>query len=181
MTLQNQDTQAEHRAATIRSACDRDKESIWKILEPVIRLGETYALERDLSREDALRYWFAPGNETFVYESDGRILGTYYLRRNQRGGGGHVANCGYVTAAGSEGRGIARSMCQHSMGRAAEAGFRAMQFNFVISTNERAVKLWEHLGFKVIGRLPGAFQHPGLGFVDALIMYRTLDAVGKKV
>jgi ribosomal protein S18 acetylase RimI-like enzyme len=176
MTLQNHDAKAEHSAATIRLTCDPDRESIWKILEPMIRLGESYALARDMSREDALQYWFAPGNETFVYENDGRILGTYYLRRNQRGGGGHVANCGYVTVAGSEGRGIARAMCLHSMGRAAKAGFRGMQFNFVVSTNERAVNLWKRLGFDVVGRLPGAFQHPALGYVDALIMYRALDS-----
>lgn len=140
----------------------------------MIRRGETYTLPRDMEKQEALEFWFAPGNETFVSEEDGQILGTYFIRANQSGGGAHVANCGYVTAAGAEGRGIARAMCLHSLERAKERGFRAMQFNFVVSTNERAVRLWANLGFAVVGRLPGAFQHPNLGFVDALVMYRTL-------
>jgi ribosomal protein S18 acetylase RimI-like enzyme len=148
---------------------------MWAILEPMIRAGETYTLPRDMSREQALEYWFAAGKETFVWEENGAVLGTYFLKANQQGGGAHVANCGYVTAAAAQGRGIARAMCVHSLERAKERGFRAMQFNFVVSTNERAVKLWTILGFEVIGRLPGAFEHPEQGFVDALVMYRALD------
>jgi len=148
-------------------------ESIWNILEPVIRAGETYTLPRDLSREDALAYWFAEGHEVWIAEAGGEVLGTYFLRANQQGGGAHVANCGYMTARGSEGRGIARAMCIHSMERARERGFRAMQFNFVVSTNERAVHLWQSLGFEIVGRLPAAYLHPARGEVDALVMYRT--------
>src|SRR6266478_2116665 len=107
----------------------------------MIRRGETYPLPREMSKEQALEFWFATGNETFVWEDGGAVLGTYFLRANQRGGGAHVANCGYVTAAGAEGRGIARAMCLHSQQRSKERGFRAMQFNFVVSTNSRAVKL----------------------------------------
>lgn len=158
----------------IRVASDGDKDAIWAILEPMIRRGDTYTLPRDMSREQALEFWFAPGNETFVREESGSIQGTYFLRVNQRGGGSHVANCGYVTATGSEGQGIARAMCLHSLRRAAEKGFRAMQFNFVVSTNERAVKLWGDLGFEIVGRLPGAFHHPERGFVDALVMFRQI-------
>jgi ribosomal protein S18 acetylase RimI-like enzyme len=110
----------------------------------------------------------------FVFEEDGQVLGTYFLQANQRGGGSHVANCGYVTALHASGRGIARTMCEHSIGVARAHGFRAMQFNFVVSTNERAVKLWQSLGFEIVGRLPGAFLHPTLGCVDALVMYRNL-------
>ena len=159
---------------TIRLASDDDKEAIWAILEPMIRRGDTYTLPRDMSKSQALEFWFAAGNETFVWEDGGAVLGTYFLRANQRGGGAHVANCGYVTATGAEGRGIARAMCLHSLQRSRERGFRAMQFNFVISSNERAVKLWRDLGFEIVGRLPGAFQHPELGFVDALVMYQRL-------
>jgi len=155
-------------------ASDSDRDAIWAILEPMIRRGDTYNLPRDMNREPALEFWFAPGNETFVWQENGSILGTYFLRANQRGGGSHVANCGYVTPAGSEGRGIARAMCLHSLQRAAEKGFRAMQFNFVVSTNERAVKLWSNLGFAIVGRLPGAFHHPERGFVDALVMFRDI-------
>jgi len=159
---------------SIRLADDGDKDAIWAILEPVIRRGETYTLPRDMGKEEALAFWFAPVNETFVSEENGPIVGTYFLRANQRGGGAHAANCGYVTADAAQGRGIARAMCLHSLERAKERGFRAMQFNFVVSTNTRAVELWKRLGFETVGRLPGAFQHPEIGFVDALIMYRTL-------
>jgi ribosomal protein S18 acetylase RimI-like enzyme len=158
----------------IRSATRRDDEAIWKILEPVLRAGETYTLPQDISREDALDYWFSPGHETFVAEEDGSILGTYFIRANQRGGGAHVANCGYMTAQQAMGRGIARAMCLHSLEVARERGFRAMQFNFVVSTNERAIRLWTTLGFATVGRLPGAFLHPLHGYVDALVMYRAL-------
>ena len=102
------------------------------------------------------------------------VVGSYYLRANNRGGGAHVANCGYIVAPAAMGRGVARAMCAHSLDRARERGFRAMQFNFVISSNERAVRLWQSCGFAIVGRLPGAFEHPRLGFVDALVMYRTL-------
>jgi ribosomal protein S18 acetylase RimI-like enzyme len=139
----------------------------------MIRRGDTYTLPREMTKQQALEFWFAPGNETFVSEENGQIFGTYFLRANQRGGGAHVANCGYVTAASAEGRGIARAMCLHSLEWAKERGFRAMQFNFVVSTNKRAVNLWSSLGFEVVGRLPRAFQHPELGFVDALVMYKT--------
>lgn len=159
---------------TIRTPTDADDEAIWSILAPVIRAGETYALPRDLTREEALAYFRAPENEVFVAEEGGVVVGTYYLRPNQRGGGAHVANCGYMTAQGATGRGVARAMCAHSLHRARERGFRAMQFNFVVASNERAVRLWESFGFSVLGRLPEAFAHPTLGLVDALVMGRKL-------
>lgn len=158
----------------IRSAAETDKEAIWKILEPVIRAGDTYTLPRDMTREEALAYWFSAGHEVFVAEENAAIAGTYYLRANQKGGGEHVANCGYVTALWATGRGIARAMCQHSLEKARSRGFRAMQFNFVVSTNERAVRLWQSMQFEIVGRLPGAFMHPTLGEVDALVMFRRL-------
>ena len=158
----------------IRPASNADREAIWGILEPMIRAGETYTLPRDMTKEQALEYWFSAEKEVFVWEENGAVLGTYFLKANQLGGGAHVANCGYVTAAAAQGRGIARAMCLHSLERAKERGFRAMQFNFVLSTNERAVKLWASLGFETVGRLPGAFEHPEKGFVDALVMFREL-------
>ena len=157
----------------IRPASPDDHPAIWSILEPVIRAGETYALPRDMGREEALAYWTNPDRETFVAELKEEILGTYYLRPNQSGGGAHVANCGYVTAQTATGRGIARAMAEHSLGHAKSRGFTAMQFNFVIGTNTRAIHLWESLGFTTLCRLPGAFHHPREGFVDALVMFRT--------
>jgi ribosomal protein S18 acetylase RimI-like enzyme len=158
----------------IRAAVASDAEAIWEILEPTIRAGETYTLPRDMTREEALAYWLSPGHEVFVAEEEAAVLGTYFLQANQKGGGDHVANCGYITAPRATGRGVARSMCQHSLKHAVARGFRAMQFNFVVSSNERAVKLWQSLGFEIVGRLPCAFLHPTLGYVDALVMFRKL-------
>jgi ribosomal protein S18 acetylase RimI-like enzyme len=158
----------------IRIAQPADADSIWSILEPTIRAGETYTLPCDMTRKDALDYWFTPQHEVFVAQEDARILGTYFLQANQLGGGSHVANCGYITAPWATGRGVARAMCAHSLERARERGFKAMQFNFVVSTNQRAVALWRSFGFEIVGRLPGAFHHPTAGFVDALVMYRSL-------
>ncbi len=158
----------------IRSATPADAAAIWAIIGPTIRAGDTYALDRDMGEEQALAYWFGADKEVFVAEVEGAVLGTYYLRANQAGGGAHVCNCGYMTAAAATGRGIARAMCDHSVERARARGFRAMQFNFVVSSNDRAVRLWQRLGFEVVGRLPGAVDHPAHGFVDALVLYRTL-------
>jgi ribosomal protein S18 acetylase RimI-like enzyme len=159
---------------TIRRAGRGDDEALWAILEPVIRAGETYTLPREMTRAEALAYWFEEGHEVFAAEEDGRVVGTYFLRANQAGGGAHVANCGYMTAREATGRGVARAMCGHSLDVARERGFRAMQFNFVVATNERAVRLWQAMGFEIVGRLPGAFLHPRLGYVDALVMFRGL-------
>jgi len=154
------------------AACDAD--AIWAILEPVIRAGETYPLPRNMDRESALAYWCSPGHEVFVAEDHGEIVGTYFLKANQKGGGAHVANCGYMTAPHAIGRGVARTMCAHSLERARQRGFRAMQFNFVVSSNERAVRLWQSFGFAIVGRLPQVFDHPTLGLVDAFVMHRQL-------
>ncbi|TWI36351.1 ribosomal protein S18 acetylase RimI-like enzyme [Mesorhizobium tianshanense] len=159
---------------TIRPAAPADTDAIWSILEPVLRAGETYALPREWNRRQALEYWFSDGHEVFVADDGGDVIGCYYLHANQRGGGAHVANCGYITSAASSGRGVATAMCEHSLQRAAEQGYRAMQFNLVISTNERAVNLWRRLGFDIVGTIPKAFEHPRLGFVDALVMHRML-------
>jgi ribosomal protein S18 acetylase RimI-like enzyme len=158
----------------VRAVTPADADAIWGILEPVIRDGETLALPRDMTRAEALASWSLPQHEVFVAEAQGTIAGTYYLRANQLGGDRNVANCGYVTAPWATGRGVARAMCAHSLERAKERGFAAMQFNFVVSSNERAVKLWQSFGFHIVGRLPGAFRHPKLGVVDALVMFTTL-------
>src|SRR5665213_892544 len=166
--------QAETDMASIRSATPEDDDAIWAILEPTFRAGETYPIPRDTSRADALAYWRTPGNAVLVAEEDGAVVGTYYLRANNKGGGAHVANCGYVVVAEASRRGVARAMCMDSLERARARGFTAVQFNFVIASNERAVRLWQACGFEIIGRLPGAFRHPRLGEVDAYVMYRAL-------
>ena len=159
---------------TVRPAGKDDTGAIWEILEPTIRGGETYTLPRDMTREEAVAYWLAPDHEVFVAEQTEAVAGTYFLQANHKGGGAHVANCGYVTSVRSTGRGVAHAMCAHSINHAKTRGFRAMQFNFVVSTNERAVRLWQSFGFEIVGRLPGAFLHPTAGYVDAFVMYRDL-------
>lgn len=159
----------------IRPAEPADAPVIWQLIAPAIRAGETLAIDRDVSESAGVAYWLAPEKTVFVAQGeDGTLLGSYYLRSNNPGGGRHVANAGYVTAAHATGQGVARAMCAHSLAEAWARGYRAMQFNFVISTNTRAVALWRAMGFTIVGRLPGAFEHPSLGFVDALVMFRDL-------
>jgi ribosomal protein S18 acetylase RimI-like enzyme len=158
----------------VRPAKAADENDIWAVLQPVFAAGETYTVPRDLTQAQALAYWFRPGHQVFVAEEDGKLVGTYFLQANQGGGGAHVANCGYITANWATGRGVARTMCLDSLERTKAAGFRAMQFNFVVSTNERALRLWLSLGFQIVGCLPGAFLHPSQGYVDAFVMHRKL-------
>ena len=161
-------------SVTIRPAARSDDDAIWQVVEPVLRAGETYPLPRDISREDSFAYWHAADHEVFVVEDGAQTVGSYYLRANSLGGGDHVANCGYVVASSASGLGIGHMMCMHSLNRARERRFTAMQFNFVISSNERAVRLWKCCGFAIVGTLPGAFAHPTHGLVDVYVMYRKL-------
>jgi ribosomal protein S18 acetylase RimI-like enzyme len=158
----------------IRPAGPADDGALWALLEPVLRAGETYALPTNWGREQALAFWRGPAHAVFVAETAEGVVGTYYLTANKPGPGDHVANCGYVTAPWAEGRGVARAMGRHSLAEARARGFLAMQFNCVVATNTRAIRVWESLGFTVVGRLPGAFRHPREGFVDALVMFKRL-------
>ncbi len=158
----------------IRPACDDDRASIWSIVEPIIRAGETLALDREMSETDALAHWLGRDRETFVAEQDAEIVGTYYIRPNQAGGGKHICNGGYATSTAATGRGVGRAMGAHSIEQARLRGYRGMQFNFVVSANTRAVALWQSLGFAIVGVLPKAFEHPRLGDTDALVMFRSL-------
>src|SRR5690349_5180871 len=159
----------------IRPATAADRDAIWKILEPTIRAGQTYPLAQDMDRDAGLAYWFAPAHSVFVaVDEANEILGSYYLKANSTAGAAHVANCGYMTGPWAWGRGVARAMCLDSFARAKQLGFRAMQFNLVISTNAAAVHLWQSCGMEIVGKLTGAFEHPRLGDVDAFVMYRRL-------
>ena len=160
---------------TIRPGTRADDEGLWKVLEPVLRAGETYPQPRDISKADALKYWWKPEHTIMVAEDEtGRIVGTYYIKANSTGPAAHVANGGYMTLPEAEGRGVGRKLCMHSLEEARRQGYRAMQFNLVIDTNTRAKHLWQSCGFEIVGRLPGAFKHPTKGFVDALVMFKTL-------
>ncbi len=158
----------------IRLATKNDIPAILEIVAPILRAGDTYAIDSNLSDDDIIAYWMGKEKVTLVAEEAGEIVGTYYIKQNQGGGGSHVCNCGYMTSPKASGRGVARKMCEDSLIRAKELGYRAMQFNFVIASNAAAVHLWPKLGFEIVGRLPDAFMHPTLGETDALVMYRKL-------
>ena len=160
----------------IRHFLPDDWPGIWPMLEPVFRAGETYAVPTDINEDDAFTFWVEKPDCTYVVlDDDETYLGTYFLKTNAPGPGSHVCNCGYLVAENARGRGLTDLMCQHSMEEAKRMGYRAMQYNLVVSTNLGAIKVWERNGFEVTGTLPGAFEHPEFGFVDAHVMYRWLS------
>ena len=158
----------------IRLATETDHDAIWDIFHAVIAPGDTYAFDPRMSREEALAYWFRADTHTYVAEDDGHVVGTYILRANQPGSGSHVANAAFMVAPTARGQGIGRAMGENCLSEARRLGFRAMQFNFVVSTNEGAIRLWKQLGFKIVGTLPNAFRHPQKGCVDVYVMFRSL-------
>ena len=158
----------------IRPATTGDQGAIWSLLEPVFRAGDTYAVDPNISAAEALSYWMDQPRATYVAEISGKIIGTYYIRTNQQGGGDHICNCGYVVGDAARGRGVAAAMCGHSQEQARALGYRAMQFNFVLASNAGALRLWQRLGFDVIGTIPDAFRHPALGMVAAHILYKAI-------
>ncbi|MBN2397338.1 MAG: GNAT family N-acetyltransferase [Deltaproteobacteria bacterium] len=158
----------------IREATAQDFKDIWPIFHEIVSAGETYAYDPRTTKEEAFQIWMTQPHKTFVIEEASTILGTYYLKRNQPGLGGHVCNCGYMVPARARGKGLATSMCEHSQKAAVELGYKAMQFNLVVSTNRGAIRLWQRLGFDIVGRLPKAFIHSKEGPVDALVMYKWL-------
>lgn len=158
----------------IHPATEADWPSLWAIIEPIMREGETFALPSDGNEATARAYFASAEKTNFVAEEDGIILGASYVRANQQGGGSHIANCGYMTSPAARGRGIARALCEHSIDYCRQQGFKGIQFNFVVSSNEPAVHLWQRLGFEIVGTLPKAFNHPQRGYVDAYVMFRSL-------
>lgn len=161
-------------ALHIREARAGDWPAIWDIVRTVITRGDSYALDADTTEAEARTYWTGNGCTAFVAEQDGEVVGTYALRANQPGRGSHIANAGFMVRVDRSGGGVGAAMGEHAIATARAAGYRAMQFNFVVSTNTRAVDLWIRLGFTVIGTVPGAFRHADLGYVDVFIMYRDL-------
>jgi len=159
---------------SIRPASDADRPALWAILEPVIRAGETFALPRAMTEAEAHANWCAPDRQVFVAVDAGQVVGSYYLKPNQPGGGAHVANAGYMVAGPASGRGVARAMGLHSLATARAQGYRAVQFNFVVSTNAPAVHLWQSIGFQIVGRVPDAYHHATLGYVDIFVMHKSL-------
>lgn len=159
----------------IRRFQAEDWAHVWPILRATFASGDTYAFSPDSTEAEIFQLWVESPLATYVAcSSDGLIVGTYILKPNQPGLGSHVCNCGYVVATHARGQGVASLMCVHSQVEALALGFRAMQFNLVVSTNDTAVRLWKKLGFQIAGRLPGAFRHLRLGYVDAYVMYKQL-------
>ena len=154
---------------TIREATEEDWDNIWPIFHEVVAKGDTYAYHPDTKKQEAYFIWMKRVKNTYIYEENSQILGTYFITTNYTR---HVCNCGYMVSSAARDKGLATKMCEHSQDIARSMGYKAMQYNFVISTNIGAVRLWEKLGFEIVGRLPNAFNHPNLGFVDALVMYK---------
>jgi GNAT superfamily N-acetyltransferase len=158
----------------ITPATSADEERIWALLQPVFSAGDTYAVDPLIDREAAIAYWMEADKTAFILRIEGQAVGTYYMRPNQPGGGAHICNCGFITAPSARGKGVARRMLDHALIEAKQQGYRAMQFNFVLASNQRALAIWQRNGFATIGRIPQAFLHPKQGYVDALILHRSL-------
>lgn len=158
----------------LREVSPDDTEALWDILEPTFRRGDTYTIDPMISKQEAIAYWTSSDKSTFLARLHEKDVGTYYIRPNQSGRGNHVCNCGFITHPKARGLGVARQMLEHALKKAKATGYHAMQFNFVVSTNTRAVDIWKTYGFDIVGTLPEAFDHPALGLVDAYVMYKTL-------
>ena len=158
----------------IRLARVADADGIWTLLQPVFRAGDTYAIDPEISRDAALAYWMDLHAATYVVTQAGAIVGSYYIKTNQQGGGNHVCNCGYIVGEAARGQGLAAKMCEASQEQALALGYEAMQFNFVLASNAGALRLWHRLGFETVGLIPKAFKHPNLGLVAAHVMFKWL-------
>lgn len=158
----------------IRKARDDDKEAVWRIIKAVIAGGDTYVFAPDSSEDEMSKFWFSPEKHNYVAEIDGKIVGTFWLKANQPGLGSHVGNAAYMVAPDAKGSGIGKRMAEFSLDEAKRLGFTAMQFNFVVKSNAVAVKLWESVGFEIIGEIPDAIRHSTNGLTNAYIMYRKL-------
>lgn len=158
----------------IRKANLRDYDAVWNIFSAVIRTGDTYVFDPETPVEDLQKHWFANYMDTFVVEDEGRVLGTYIVKPNQPDLGSHIANASYMIHPDAQGKGIGKLLCQHSLDFAKSAGYHALQFNIVVSTNQAAVELWKKFGFEIIGTTPDGFRHQTLGLVDTYIMYKKL-------
>lgn len=158
----------------IRKATENDKDEVWGIIKEVLASGDTYTFAPDSPKEKMLAFWFGADKKTYVGVWENEIVGTFFIKENQPDLGSHVANAGYMVSSEAKGKGIGRKMAEFSLDEARKLGFTAMQFNFVVKSNENAVGLWQSLGFEIIGEIPEAFQHKELGLTNALIMYRKL-------
>ena len=158
----------------IRLATDLDRTGIWQIINAVIVSGDTYVFDPDTPEDEMMAYWFSPEKHVYVAEDEGGVLGTYWIKANQPGLGSHVGNGAYMVSPEAKGKGVGRKMAEHSIEEARRLGFHSIQFNFVVKSNEVAVRLWKSVGFEVIGEIPDAFNHKQNGLTNVLIMFRKL-------
>ncbi|WCN09012.1 GNAT family N-acetyltransferase [Marinomonas mediterranea] len=159
----------------LKLATEQDFKEFWPVFQSIVAAQETYAFDPEMRFEDGYSLWCVSPIKTFVFEGeDGSILGSYYIKANAMGPSNHICNCGYMVSENARGQGLARKMCEHSQNIALELGFEAMQFNSVVSTNEVAVKLWQKMGFEIIGTIPKAYRHKRLGYVDSYVMHKPL-------
>jgi ribosomal protein S18 acetylase RimI-like enzyme len=175
----------------IRKAIEADKPEIWKIIKAVIATGDTYVFAPDSTEEEMISYWCSPEKHTYVAvwsepparagildnessRSNGEIVGTFFLKANQPGLGAHVGNAGYMVAPFAKGKRVGRAMADYSLEESRRLGFKSIQFNFVVKSNAVAVRLWQDVGFEIIGEIPEAFDHAENGLTNAYIMYRKL-------
>lgn len=161
-------------AIKLRKAVRSDLESLWEIIEPIIREGSTYVFSPDSSKERMMAYWMSEDKATYLAELDGEIVGTFFLKENQPDRGSHVVNAGYMVSKKASGKGIGRAIAEFSFVEAKRLGYQAMQFNYVVKSNTVAVNLWKKLGFEIVGEIPDAFTHPKLGPTNVYVMYRKL-------
>jgi ribosomal protein S18 acetylase RimI-like enzyme len=158
----------------IRKAISSDKQPVWQIIKAVIAGGDAYVFGPETPEDEMMAYWFSPEKHVYVAVEGGEVLGTYWIKANQPGLGSHVANGAYMVSPRAQGMGVGRKMAEHSIDDARRLGFQSMQFNFVVKSNEVAVKLWKSVGFEIIGEIPDAFVHKENGLTNAYIMYRRL-------
>jgi L-amino acid N-acyltransferase YncA len=158
----------------IRKAAEADKPAVWKIIRDVIAGGDTYVFEPGTPEAEMLDYWFSPEKYNYVAVIEGEIVGAFWLKPNQPGLGSHVGNAAYIVSSTAKGKGVGRQMAEYSLDEARRIGFKSMQFNFVVKSNDIAVRLWKSVGFEVIGEIPDAFVHQTNGMTNAYIMYRKL-------
>jgi ribosomal protein S18 acetylase RimI-like enzyme len=158
----------------IRRAKLRDHDSLWLIIKQVISAGDSYVFAPDSDRKKMLDYWCGGDKKTYVAEIENQVIGTFFLKDNFPGLGSHVANASYMTNPNAFGQGIGRTMAEYSLDEAKRLGYKAMQFNIVVKSNLRAVRLWQKMGFEIKGEIPGAFNHKVLGFTNAYVMWKSL-------
>lgn len=161
---------------TIREARPEDWEAIWPFFRRIVAAGETYAYDRDMSEPEARRMWMigAPGRTVVATDAAGAVTGSANMYANRGGPGSHVASASFMVDPDRAGEGVGRALGEHVIDWARQSGFRAIQFNAVVETNQPAVALWRSLGFEVLATVPEAFEHPRHGYVGLLIMHRFL-------